>query len=429
MDPSVSTFEWIVVVLLIVLSFISSISETAIVSSSKAKLQTLLDQGDKRAEIALKIKENQSQVLATCLVANNIANISVSSLVAMLVQKQFSSDLVGIATGILTFVIMVFSEVTPKNIAATYPETAFLCFAKLIKFIATILGPVSMIVNFCSKMILKPFNIDIDKELETFTEEEIKTIVDISHEEGVLEAEEKNFIHNVFELDELTVKEIMVPRADVTFVNENITYSELLDLFHHELYTRLPVYADTQDNIIGVVNMKDLLVIDTNKKDFDIHKIMREPFFVYENRKVSDLLKEMRLKTQNFAIVLDEYGTTSGIVTMEDILEEIVGDIRDEYDKDEEELIKKISDNEYIIEGSVKIDDINEKLGTEINKQDDFDSIGGMVLSKLDHIPEENEEVDYDDYHLKVLKMDNNRIELVNLKLPNKESNSYEQEN
>ncbi|MDO5564497.1 MAG: hemolysin family protein [Eubacteriales bacterium] len=418
MDPS-SSFQWIIVILLIILSFISSITETAMVSSSKVKLQSLLEQGVKRASLAIELKEKQTKVLATCLVANNIANICVSSLVAMIVSAQFSSNVVGIATGLLAFIIMIFSEVTPKNIATKYPEEIFIALSFFIKVLSIVLNPIVFIVNFCSMITLKLLRIDITKDDETFTEEELKTIVDISHEEGVIEAEEKNIIHNVFELGDLIVKEIMIPRADMTFASVNSSYKELINIFKEERYTRIPLYDSSEDNVVGILNMKDIFLLEEKDiKNFDVKKVMREAYFVYENRKVSEILSKMRDTSQNFCIVLDEYGETSGMITLEDILEEIVGDIRDEYDEDEEELIKKVNDKEYIVEGSVKIDDINEKLNINM-KAEGFDSIGGVFFSQIDHLPKESEEIDYEGFRLKVLKMENNRITLVNLKLPN----------
>ena len=253
------------------------------------------------------------------------------------------------------------------------------------------------------------------------TEEELKTMVGVSEEEGVLEGVEKEMIFNVFDFADSQAKDVMVPRVHVTFADVNCTYEELIDIFREDKFTRLPIYEDTTDNVIGTINMKDLLLYDYgNTKEFHIRDIMREAYFTYEYKNISELLVEMRQTSFNIAIVLDEYGETSGLITLEDILEEIVGEIHDEYDENEEDFVHKISDKEYLVEGSVNLDDFNDRL--ELNlESEEYDSLGGFIIEHLDRLPELGDSVTTSDgIRLVVESLDKNRIEKVHVYLPEK---------
>jgi len=232
-------------------------------------------------------------------------------------------------------------------------------------------------------------------------------------------------IYNVFDLGDADAKDIMVPRVNVTFADVNSTYEELIDIFREDRFTRLPVYEDTQDNIVGIINMKDLLLYDPDER-FDIRSFLRKPHFTYEYKDISELLVEMRESTFNIAIVLDEYGEMTGLITLEDILEEIVGEIHDEYDENENELIKKLSDREYVIEGSMSLDDVNDHLGTHLESED-YDSLGGLVIEHLDRLPVAGDQViTSDGIRLVVDKLDKNRIENVRVFLPEKQPDEPE---
>jgi CBS domain containing-hemolysin-like protein len=250
------------------------------------------------------------------------------------------------------------------------------------------------------------------------TETELKTYVDVSHEDGVIEQEEKKLIYNVFEFGDSVAKDIMIPRIDMTTVDVNASYDEILELFRDSMYSRIPVYEDESDNIIGIILVKDFLLV-SDKANFHIRDIMREGYYTYEYKKTADLLIEMKLITTNLALVLNEYGATVGMITVEDLLEEIVGEIRDEFDEDEEELLKKLSDDVYEVNGSMKLDDINEMLGTSFESED-YDSIGGIIIELLDRFPTEGESVTTtDNITLTAKKVDNNRIETVEIKKVN----------
>lgn len=418
----------VVMFLLLICSFMASASETSVLSSSKIKLQNMAENGKKKAKIALKLKEEQQKVLASTLIINNIVNISLSAIATLYWTTNYPKIPTAIITIIVTILVLIFGEITPKNLASRYPESFMMFFVNIINFFTIVLRPISILLNGISILILKIFHIDANVKENAFTEEEIKTIVDISHEDGVIETEEKEIIHNLFDFTDLTLKDIMVPRVDMKALDINATYEEVLSLFKNERYTRIPIYEETIDNIVGIINIKDFFLYEEDKKDFSLKQILREASFQYENRKVSDILNEMKKTMNNFVIVLDEYGTTVGIATMEDILEEIVGDIKDEFDEDEDEEIKKIKDNEYIIEGSVKIDDINTKLGTNLQCED-VDSIGGIIISNQTDMPKVGSVVHVDNYILRVLSMDNNRITKVKMTILNETNNIEKKEN
>ena len=245
-------------------------------------------------------------------------------------------------------------------------------------------------------------------------------MVNASQENGVIEREEKQMIYNVFDFGDSTAKDVMIPRIDMTFIDVESTYKELMDIFKEDMHTRFPVFEDNTDNVIGIINIKDLLLYPENE-EFSIRKILREPYFTYEYKRTTDLMMEMRKASVNLAIVLDEYGSTAGLVTLEDLLEEIVGEIRDEYDEDEEEPIREIQQNrEYEVLGSAKLNDINEVLGTKLESED-YDSIGGYIIEQLDCLPKEGDSVTLENgMRLVVDELDKNRIELVHIWLPQK---------
>lgn len=417
-DPS-DTYQIIILLILLALSAFFSSNETALMSVNKIRLRSLADEGNKRAAMALDILENQTpKLLSAILIGNNIVNISASSLATTLAYS-FGGYMVSIVTVILTVLILIFGEITPKNYATINSEKITLRYIPVFKFLMTIMTPVIFIINLFSRGVMRLMRVDPDAASKAMTEEELRTIVDVSHEDGVIESDEKEMIYNVFDLGDATAKDIMVPRVHVTFADVESTYDELIDIFREDKFTRLPVYKDSQNNIVGIINMKDLLLYDKNE-EFVIHHFLRKPHFTYETKSISDLLVEMKDSTFNIAIVLDEYGDMAGLITLEDILEEIVGEIHDEYDEKEDELVQKISDREYIIEGSMHLDDVNDHLDTELDSED-YDSLGGFIIEHLDRLPVAGDEVITEDgIRLIVEKLDKNRIEKVHVYLPEK---------
>lgn len=403
----------VLVVVCLVLSAFFSSSETALTTVNLIRIRNLADNGDKAAAWVLKARRDQSKMLGAILIGNNVVNLSASSMLTVLVTDVFGSQAVGAATGVLTLLVLLFGEITPKTIATLEAEKNALRFARVICLLMTILTPVIFVVNLLSGGVLRLLGVDPNKPTDSITEDELRTIVEVGHEKGVIESEEKEMINNVFDLGDSVARDIMVPRIDMSFVDVEASYEELMEIFRRDHYTRLPVYEDNTDNVIGIINMKDLILLE-DRAAFSVRDYLRQPLFTFESKKLSELMIEMRKTSNNIVIVLDEYGATAGLITLEDILEEIVGDIRDEFDADEEDELKEISKGEYLADGSMNLDDINDRLGLELVSED-FDSLGGFMIDRLEHLPAEGEEVDTEEVRLVVEKVNKNRIDKVHL--------------
>jgi CBS domain containing-hemolysin-like protein len=407
--------ELVILAMLLVLSAFFSSAETALTTLSEVKVRAMVeDNPTKRVLTLKKILDNRSKLISAILIGNNIVNISASSLMTSLVIRIWGNAAVGIGTGILTFLVLLFGEIVPKTWAMYNNEKISLAYSIVVYFIMQVLTPIIFIMDKISGLFLTLLHIDSSSKAP-MTETELKTYVDVSHEDGVIEQEEKKLIYNVFEFGDSVAKDIMIPRIDMTTVDIEATYDEVMEIFRESMYSRIPVYEDEVDNIIGIIIVKDFLLVN-DKDTFRIRDIMREGYYTYEYKKTADLLIEMRLITTNVALVLNEYGATVGMITVEDLLEEIVGEIRDEYDEDEDELLKNLGDDEYEVAGSMKLDDINEMLGTSFESED-YDSIGGIIIELLDRFPTEGETVTVsDNITLTAKKVENNRIETVVIK-------------
>lgn len=416
MGPS-ETGQLIAVIILLCLSAFFSSSETALTTVNQIRMRTLADNGDKRAARVLHVTGNPGKMLSAILIGNNIVNLSASSISTSLAIHLFGNTGAGIATGILTFLILIFGEVTPKTMATIKADSMSLTAAAPIGFLMKILTPVIFIINKLSLGLMFLLHVNIKDAQKKMTEEELRTIVDVSQENGVIEHEERDMIHNLFDFGDAEAKEIMVPRIDMTFVQADATYQEVLDIFRQDMFTRLPVYEDSTDNVIGIINMKDFL-LQNDTPEFSVRNLLREPYFTYEHKNTADLFLEMRKSSISLAIVLDEYGVTAGLITLEDLLEEIVGEIRDEYDADEEDDITRISDREFYVLGSANLNDVSEALSLHFTS-DDYDTIGGYCLGLLDHLPEKNEIILTDNnILLRIDRMEKNRIERIYIRLP-----------
>lgn len=426
MDSS-DAIQVLILIALVGLSAFFSSAETALVTVNKIRVRNLIEEGDRRAVILSRVIEDQGKMLSAILIGNNIVNISASSLATIMVTRWLAGTglaavAAGISTGALTLIILVFGEITPKTCATIHSERIALNYAHVIYYWMFIATPLIFIMNSLSMGILFLMRVDPNDKSETYTEEEIRTIVEVSHEDGVIEPEEREMINNVFDFGDATAKDIMVPKVDMSFLNVDATYAETLELYRENKYTRYPVYEETTDNVIGMINVKDLLIYE-DREHFNSRNIMRSVLFTHEHKKTSDLLLEMKKSSTNLAIVLDEYGVTAGMVTMEDLLEEIVGDIRDEYDEDEEHLVRRISDTEYVVAGAMSLDDLNDnlELGEKnlLLKSEDYDSVGGIVIELLDHLPQVSEEVTTENnIRLVVDSVEKNRINQVHIYLP-----------
>ncbi len=376
----------------------------------------MVDQGVKGAKTVSTLIENPGKMLSAILIGNNVVNLTASSLATALAISIWDNKAVGYATGILTLLILIFGEITPKTLATIYAENLAFVYAPVIYFMTQILTPVIYIVNKISYLILFLMRANPNKKYTTMTENELRTIVDVSHEEGVIESEERKMITNVVDFGDSLAKDVMVPRINMAFTSVDMSYAQLIEIFREEQYSRMPVYDESRDNIIGIINLKDVFFFRGDYNEFNIRDYMREPHYTYEYKKISELLSEMRKESLPMAIVLDEYGATAGLITMEDLLEEIVGEIRDEYDYDEEDAITKLSENEYLADGSAKLYEINDFIGLSLNSED-YDSIAGHIIHLLDHLPEQEEQITENNITYTVLKVEKNRIDKVHIKV------------
>ena len=411
--------QLIIIIVLIFLSGFFSSAETAFSTLNRVRMRNLEEEGSKKAARVNKILESYSKMLSAILIGNNIVNLTASSLTTAFVIGVCGNAYIGVGTGILTIVVLLGGEIIPKTWANLNSEKLALAYSSVIYALMKVMTPVIFIVDLLSNGILKLLHVDPNKKMDTITESELKTYVDVSHEDGQIESDEREMIYNIFEFSDTCVKDIMIPRTNMVTVNADESVNDLIKVFHESMYTRIPVYQEDKDSMIGFVNIKDLFIARiSGQKNITLKSLLREAYYTYEYKKNADLLLEMREKSMNVAFVLNEYGSTVGMVTLEDLLEELVGEIRDEYDEDEKELIQKIDDRSYLIEGSMNLSDINDSIGTSLNS-DDYDSIGGIIIGQLDRLPEDNESVVLaDGTTLQVKGIDQNRILHVLLTLP-----------
>ncbi len=414
------TMQVILLIVLLALSAFFSSAETALVAVNKIRIRTLADQGNKRAKIVLQIFQNESKMLSAILIGNNLVNTFMASLSSM-IAYQFGGYAVSIATFLITFLILVFGEITPKTLATRNAEKLALGYAPIIRFLMQILTPVIWFINIFASLILRLFGIKGDEKNAMITESELHTILDVSHEEGVIETDERDMIRNVFDFTDAKAREIMVPRVHVTSVPITVTPAELKKTYDRDHYTRIPVYEDSPDNIVGILNMKDLIFHDPDEP-FNLRKMLRKPYFTIENKGINELLQEMQKDQYNMTIVLDEYGELAGILTVEDIIEEIVGEVQDEFDAAENENIIQVGPGKYKVKGYLSLHDLNDDLNLSLESED-YDSIGGLVIEKLGRFPTLGESAEVGNgVKVRVQSLHKNRIEEVLLELPSPQS-------
>nr|UWI51112.1 hemolysin family protein [Clostridioides difficile] len=409
-----SLVQIIILVVLLMGSAFFSASETALMSLSKIRIRYMQDEGVKGAKLVSSLIENPNKLLSSILVGNNVVNIAATSISTSLFIGLMGEKGVALATAVMTVLVLIFGEITPKTIAASNSEKVSLLVSKPIRVIIFVLRPVVWVFNIITNVIFKLFGITHKGAKSFITEEELKTMVNVSHEEGVLEMEEREIINNVFEFGDMQAKNAMIQRIDMVAIDIEDSYDEIIQVFKEEKLSRMPVYEETIDDIIGILNIKDIIFLSDEEIDsFDIKNYMREPFFTYEFKKITQLLEEMKLEKSQMAIVVDEYGGTSGLLTIEDLVEVIVGDIEDEYDEEEDE-IQVIKEDEYIVDGSTKIGDVNELIGVNLESEE-FDSIGGFIIGHLSRLPEENEVIEVDNIRFCIESIEKNRIKKIRI--------------
>ncbi len=403
-------------VLLCLSAFFSS-AETALTTVNRIRIRNLADDGNRKAKTVLRILDSQDKMLSCILIGNNIVNISASSLTTTLAIRLFGSRTVGYTTGILTLFILIFGEITPKNAANVNSEKLSLRYAGVINILMVVMTPVIFLVNLLAGGVMKILRIDKDGGDSTITEDEIRTMVDVSHEDGETTGAEREMINNVYDFGDQRARDVCVPRADIVSVSVDDSYETVADIYRNEHFTRLPVYENDRDHIVGILNIKDFCFVE-DREHFSPRDLMYPPYYTFETKKISELMVEMRDHASTVTIVLDEYGAVSGMLTFEDLIEELVGEIRDEYDQDEKDLIRKLSDRQYLVAGSVKLDDLNDATGLELSSED-YDSIGGYLIEHLGHLAKKGERItDENGLILIADKVNMNRIVKVRIILP-----------
>lgn len=415
-----------IVIGLLVLSALFSLAETAMADVSKIRIRGLAEAGDKQAQMLMKVFERHGKMINTILICDTAANLAAAILMTLLVTTHFGRQYVWAGAVPAAFLVLILGEIAPKTAAALYAEKLSLALAKPVYGLMVLFTPVLFLVEKLSNLVLLLFRINPKKKPEAITEEDLRTIVEVGHEEGVIESDEKKMIYNVFDFGDSVAKDIMVPRTDMACIDAEATYEEFMEVVREQMYTRYPVYEETTDHVIGIVNIKDVLLAE-RRQEFCIRDYLREPYYTYEYMKTADLMVELRKTQNNIAIVLDEYGATAGLITLEDMLEEIVGEIRDEYDEDEEDFIRRLGPTEYVVEASMHLDDLNDLLGLSLESED-YDSIGGFMIGMLDHLPEQGEEVTFQNLRLVADQVDGNRIDKVHIYLTEEPKEQPEEE-
>lgn len=415
-----------IVIGLLVLSALFSLAETAMADVSKIRIRGLAEAGDKQAQMLMKVFERHGKMINTILICDTAANLAAAILMTLLVTTHFGRQYVWAGAVPAAFLVLILGEIAPKTAAALYAEKLSLALAKPVYGLMVLFTPVLFLVEKLSNLVLLLFRINPKKKPEAITEEDLRTIVEVGHEEGVIESDEKKMIYNVFDFGDSVAKDIMVPRTDMACIDAEATYEEFMEVVREQMYTRYPVYEETTDHVIGIINIKDVLLAERHQ-EFCIRDYLREPYYTYEYMKTADLMVELRKTQNNIAIVLDEYGATAGLITLEDMLEEIVGEIRDEYDEDEEDFIRRLGPSEYVVEASMHLDDLNDLLGLSLESED-YDSIGGFMIGMLDHLPEQGEEVIFQNLRLVADQVDGNRIDKVHIYLTEEPKEQPEEE-
>ncbi len=389
-------------------------SETALMALSKIRIRHMVEEGVKGAKLVEKLAEDPSRLLGAILIGNNIVNIGASALATSVAVKAFGEGAVGVVTIVMTILVLIFGEITPKSIAKQKSESVALKVSKPINIVVKIFRPFIAIFTAISSLFIRLLGGD-PKATEPFiTEEELKTMVGVSEEEGVLEDVEKEMIFNVFEFADSQVKDVMVQRVDVVAVDINATYDEVINIIKTEQFSRIPVYNQNIDDVIGILNVKDLIIASQSKENFKISDYMRDAYYTFEFKKITELFNEMKKTRNHMAVVLDEYGGNVGIVTIEDLIEEVVGEIEDEYDDEEDNDIVVVKEDEYIVDGSARLDHIGDLIGVTMESEE-FDSVGGLVIGELGRFPEKSEEVKLNNIRFVVEEVDKNRIKKVRI--------------
>ena len=406
--------EILLFIVCVFLSAFFSSSEVALISITRAKVRTLVNEGRSGSKAVAALKESPEHLLITILVGNTIVNIAAAAIATAIAIQIFGSIGVGIATGVVVIVLLIFGEIGPKIYAARASETFALTIAPVILFLSKILSPVIWVVERVSP------TLGLGKETPepAVTEEEIKEWIDVGKEEGTIEQEEQDMLYSVLEFGDTTAREIMTPRVDVTMIEDTTTFEEAIRIFSDTGLSRIPVYHDTVDNITGILNVKDVFsAMVIRRKESTIREIMYDPMLVPDTKKIDDLLKELQVHRVQMAIIIDEYSSFVGIVTVEDILEEIVGDIMDEHDKEEPE-VQKLAEGVYVVDARKWVEEINEEFNLILPLDESYETIGGLLIDRLGHLPQHpGEKVEIEQAHVTLVVMQMHGRKIVKVKI------------
>lgn len=408
-------YGWLMLALLILLSAFFSAAEAALLAANKLRLRRLRDDGDRRASQVSRLMEEPGPVLTALAVGNTIVNVGASVLAAVLfVQWLGAGRGLWLAVVMMAAILLIVGEIIPKTVAAKYADRISLWVGRPVAWVAALLWPIIRVLSMVSDMLVRPLGGRVNVVSPLVTQEEIQLLVRMGEEEGVIEADERQMIHSIFEFGDTVAREVMVPRIDMVCVEETATVDGVLRVILEEGHSRVPVYHDTIDQIVGVVHVKDLLShIKAGHHTLPVREVMRPAYFVPESKRLDDLFREMRRKRTPMAIVVDEYGGTAGLVTVEDLLEEIVGPILDEYDI-EEKLFETIDEHTAVVDGRLSIEEVNELMNLHL-PTGEVDTIGGFVYSLLGHVPAQGEKVTAGSAEIVVDKLEGHRIARVRI--------------
>ena len=420
--------DLLVLFILIFINAFFSASEIAIITLNDNMIKKKAEEGDRVSQRLSKLMSEPSSFLATIQVGVTLAGFLSSAFAAdkfarrlydvLAIENRAIYDIsLVVVTIILAYFSLVFGELVPKRIAQNNPEKMARGVVNIIRATGVVLRPFIFLLTASTNLILKLLGINPNANDRRVTEEEIRMLVDVGRETGSIHANEKEMIENIFEFNDKEVSEIMTHRTSVVSLDVDSSYAEVLEVAVHEKYTRIPVYEDSIDNIIGILHIKDLLyhAVEGLAQPFSLRHMIRPPYIVPESKTIDALFREMQRDRAQMAVVIDEYGGTAGIVTVEDLVEEIVGNIQDEYDEEEQEIIQK-DDNTYLIAGQTSLDEVGEAVNQEF-PDEDYDTLAGLVINLLGRIPDENEypEVEFGNLRLKVLEMSEKRVSLIEL--------------
>lgn len=401
-----------IIVVLLLLSAVFSASETAFSAAKDTRLRAIAQDGGKRAKLAIKISESFDKALTAILIGNNIVNLAAASVATLMVTNRFGSQYVAVGTAVITVLVIIFGEIIPKNLAKEYPETFCLFIAYPLWGMITVFTPLVWLLIKLKNLVVKLVGGENDQP--SMTEEELKLMIDEIEDEGVLDESESDLVKNALEFSDISVSEILIPRVNIAAVEIGDDVETIKEVFITSHFSRLPVYEKTIDSIVGIIHEKNFFDMYLHGRR-DISEIIQKPLYIFGLTSISDIMKEMQRSKSHMAVVVDQYGGTQGIITMEDIIEELVGEIYDETDEEDTSFVS-LGDDEYEVSADLSIRDFLDKAGLEEDEiETDCNSIGGLVMENLDHIPSLNEEVEISHFTFRVISADEQKIDRVHI--------------